>query len=236
MDLERYSKITNKNKREIVLLKGFPCKWGRCTFCDYIEDNDTHEEEMIKLNNEILKNVTGEFKQLEVINSGSCFELPEATLKEIKEVIQNKAIDTLYFESHWIYKNRLNEIRDFFSPTTVIFKTGIETFDDNFRNNILKKGIKLKTPYEAGDIFDSVCLMFGIEGQTKESITYDIDCALKSFKRICINIYIENSTKFKRDEELIKWFKENYSYLEENPSVEILWNNTDFGVGGELNE
>ena len=37
--MERYNKITNKNPREIVLLKGRPCAWGKCRFCDYIEDN-----------------------------------------------------------------------------------------------------------------------------------------------------------------------------------------------------
>lgn len=236
MEFKRYSKITKGNTREIVLLKAFPCKWGRCTFCDYIEDNDTNEGIMIELNNEILKNVTGEFKQLEVINSGSCFELPLETLRKIKDVVSDKSIETLYFESHWIYKDKLNEIREYFSPVPIIFKTGIETFDDNFRNNILKKGIRLTNIQEAGEIFDSVCLMFGIKGQTKEGITYDINAALKNFKRVCINIYVENSTPFKKDDELIAWFKENYSYLENNPFVEILWNNTDFGVGGKINE
>ena len=37
--MERYSRITDKNRREIVLLRAFPCAWGKCTFCDYIEDN-----------------------------------------------------------------------------------------------------------------------------------------------------------------------------------------------------
>ena len=32
--MDRYSEVTNKNQREIVLLKAFPCKWGKCSFCD----------------------------------------------------------------------------------------------------------------------------------------------------------------------------------------------------------
>ena len=31
----RYSVITDKNPREIVLLRGFGCAWKKCTFCDY---------------------------------------------------------------------------------------------------------------------------------------------------------------------------------------------------------
>lgn len=75
--MERYNKITNKNPREIVLLKGRPCAWGKCRFCDYIEDNSRDVQEMNALNQEVLSHVTGELGVLEVINSGSCFELPE---------------------------------------------------------------------------------------------------------------------------------------------------------------
>lgn len=43
---ERYSRITAKNQREICLLRGFPCAWGKCAFCDYIEDNGRDREAM----------------------------------------------------------------------------------------------------------------------------------------------------------------------------------------------
>ena len=47
--MDRYSEITNKNQREIVLLKAFPCVWGKCSFCDYILDNSNFEDEINKL-------------------------------------------------------------------------------------------------------------------------------------------------------------------------------------------
>ena len=52
--MDRYNKITNKNNREIVLLRAFPCIWGKCSFCDYIDDNGRDEEELNKLNKEVL--------------------------------------------------------------------------------------------------------------------------------------------------------------------------------------
>lgn len=112
--MQRYSKVLGKNKREMVMLKGFPCKWGRCTFCDYIEDNSKNEKEIISFNKEVLKNVTGEFKVLDVINSGSIFELPDESLKDIREIIISKGIEKLFVECHWIYKERLDEMRKFF--------------------------------------------------------------------------------------------------------------------------
>lgn len=93
---ERYSKIIGKNQREICLLRGFPCAWGKCAFCDYIEDNGKDAQAMVSLNHQVLQKVTGEFGVLEVINSGSCFELPEETLDEIAKVIREKKIQKLF--------------------------------------------------------------------------------------------------------------------------------------------
>ena len=228
----RYNIIENKNPREIVLLKGNRCIWGKCTFCDYIKDNSDNELDMICFNSTILKNITGEKGVLEVINSGSVFELPNETLYEIRDIVKNKEIKLLFFESYWSYRNRLNEIREFFN-IPIIFKNGVETFNNYFRNNILKKGVIFKNPKEVADYFNSICLLVGIEGQTKEMIDYDIECLLKYFEYGCINIFVDNTTNIKADYELIRWFKEKYSYIDkEYSNIEILWNNTDFGVGG----
>ncbi|MEX6586136.1 radical SAM protein [Paraclostridium bifermentans] len=228
--MDRYSEINNKNKREIVLLKGFPCKWGKCSFCDYTLDNDNDEDDMNRLNFEVLENVTGKYKVLEVINSGSCFELPKNTLDRIKSIIIEKNIEKLFLESHWCYKNRLDEMRRFFN-IPIIFKTGVESFDYNFRNNFLKKNAKFKTVDELKTYFDSPCMMVGIKGQTKEMIDKDMDIVLKNFEHATINVFINNTSSIKRDEELVTWFKEKYKFLDENEKIEVLYNNTDFGVG-----
>ena len=57
----RYSKVEGKFQREIVLLKSFPCAYGKCSFCNYIEDNSNNEEEINEVNLEVLKEITGEF-------------------------------------------------------------------------------------------------------------------------------------------------------------------------------
>lgn len=228
--MDRYSVIENKNKREIVLLKAFPCVWGKCSFCDYISDNSKSREEINELNFQVLKNVTGKYKTLEVINSGSCFEIPEETLLKIKKVIQEKSIEKLFLESHWCYRNRLQEMRDFFK-VPITFKIGVETFDYHFRNEVLNKNAKFNSPEEVKEFFDSPCLMVGIKGQTKDMIEKDIEITLKHFSHGTINIFTPNTSKLERDEELITWFKEKYSYLNNYPNIEVLYNNTDFGVG-----
>ena len=228
--MDRYSKVINKNLREIVLLKALPCIWGKCAFCDYIDDNDDNIAEINKLNKEVLNNITGEFGVLEVINSGSCFEIPRESLEYIKKIVVEKKIKKLFLESHWCYKNRLQEMRDFFG-IEIIFKIGVETFDNSFRNLVLNKNANFKTVDEVKESFQSVCLLVGIKGQTKEMIKRDINLVLENFKYATINVFINNTTDVKRDEELVQWFTDNFKYLEDYQYIEVLYNNTDFGVG-----
>ena len=228
--MDRYSEIINKNQREIVLLKSFPCRWGKCSFCDYILDNSNSEDEINKLNFEVLDNITGKYKVLEVINSGSCFELPEATLYKIKEIIKEKKIKKLFLESHWSYKNRIQEMRDFFE-IPITFKIGVESFDYDFRNNFLNKNAKFKSVEELKKYFDSPCIMVGIKGQTKDMIDKDMEIVLNNFDHATINVFVNNTSDIKRDDKLVNWFIEKYKFLDDNPKIEVLYNNTDFGVG-----
>ncbi len=199
----RYSKILEKQKREIVLLVGRPCFWSKCTFCDYIDDNSIDNEYIVKFNKEILVNVTGEFRTLECINSGSVFELPEQTLVDIKNVVKEKNINTLIFEAHYAYKDRLLEVREFFHGTEVLFKIGIETFDYDFREKVLNKNARFTKVEEVEQYFDAPCLMVGIQGQTREMIDRDMEIIKDRFKWTTINIFVENSTDVKRDDELV---------------------------------
>ena len=48
-------------------------------------------------------------------------------------------------------------------------------------------------------------------------------------------MFTNNSTDVKRDPELVDWFMNKYAYLLEDPSVEVLCEKTDFGVGTENN-
>lgn len=228
--MDRYSEIKQKFPREIVLLKGRSCAYGKCTFCDYIKDNSSDEELNYKINSEILQKVTGKYGSLEVINSGNIFELPNDTLNQIKEIIVEKNISTLFFESHYIYINRINDMRNFFGIETIV-KTGLESFDYKFREEILQKGFRNISISELKDNFDSVCLMVGIKGQTKEMIDNDIKLAIEHFDHFTVNVYIENSTNIKPDDDLISWFEQKYMWLDKEPKCEVLWHNTDFGVG-----
>lgn len=230
MMMERYNRITEKNPREIVLLKGRPCAWGKCAFCDYTADNSKNESEASALNAEILSRVDGMSGALEVINSGSCFELPEDTLRRIRRIVQTKKIRRLFFESHWMYRHRLKEMRAFMG-VPIIFKIGVETFDNDFRERVLNKHADFHTPEEVARYFESPCLMVCVKGQTREMIDRDIACLKKFFRMGTVNVFTNNSTQIRQDPELREWFRQKYAFLSSDPRIEVLYRNTDFGVG-----
>lgn len=237
--MERYSVIKQKNPREIVLLRGSGCKWKRCTFCDYHFDYSTDEEENYLLNKNALDKVQGIYGKLEVINSGSFCDLDERTMESIFDVCKNKAINTLHFECHYVHKNAVADLKRKFRNigVDVRIKTGVETFDVDYREKILVKGFGKSTPEDIRKYADEVCLLFGLKNQTVQSMKYDIETGLKYFDRVCVNIMTPNSTEIKPDYDVIKAFSSEIAPLYiDNERVDILMENTDFGVGSEDNK
>ena len=107
----------------------------------------------------------------------------------------------------------------------------IKHLDIQFKQQVIFKNANFKTVDEVKESFQSVCLLVGIKGQTKEMIKRDINLVLENFKYATINVFINNTTDVKRDEELVQWFTDNFKYLEDYQYIEVLYNNTDFGVG-----
>jgi len=208
VNMVRYSIIDKKNPREIILLRGMGCRWKKCAFCDYHLDSSLNEQENFEINKNQIDKVTGIYKHLEVINSGSFTELDSKTMESLRILCKEKQILTLHFECHWLYRNQIPKLRESFAEvgTTLKIKTGVETFDYEFREAFLNKGIMEENPLKIAEQFDECCLLFGLSGQTKESMINDINIGLANFERVCVNIFVKNSTKILPDENVIRVF------------------------------
>lgn len=230
----RYAVITEKNPREIVLLRGTGCKWRRCRFCDYHLDFNKDMKENEQLNRNVLKQVTGLYHKLEVINSGSFTELDEGTMNAIEQICIQKQITELHFESHWNERMRIPALKErlLSKGITVKIKIGVETFAWRFRESYLDKGIAESDPQKIAAWFDEVCLLQGLPGQTASSMQKDIEIGLQFFERVCVNLMVENTKPILPDPLVRQLFiKKIYPLFQENPRVDILINNTDLGVG-----
>ena len=228
--MERYAVIHDKFPREFILLQGRGCRWGQCTFCDYHHDTS---DDPFSVNKEVLKRVTGEYGVLDIINSGSGIELDEQTIELIKEVVREKRIHTLWFEMHYMYRHRLAKFAAQFAPATVKFRCGIESFDGAQRKRWNKGVAADVTVDDVARYFQGVCLLCCTRGESRERISNDIHLAEKYFEYFSVNLFCNNGTSHKRDEELVTWFiDELYPSLKDSPKAEVLLNNTDLTVGG----
>ncbi|MCC9296282.1 hypothetical protein LN736_15610 [Clostridium sp. WLY-B-L2] len=243
--LERYGQITERLPREIVLLRGSGCFWGKCIFCDYHLDQDSSAFRNYKLNSEVLRRVTGKYGVLQVINSGSTSELDVCTVFELIRLCREKNIKQVIFEGHVKYEENIELFKERFSPVELKFIVGAETFDVDYRENVLHKGIG---PRKACDFknFDWVNLLFGMRGQTLEALKKDVKLALEYFERVTVNVFCENSTEVKRDNKLVDEFYNSelfrtlqttyYSRVEVLDDIDARCNADLDGVGGKINE
>ena len=227
--MDRYSLIDTKLKREFLLLQGQGCRWGKCTFCDYHSDASATP---FATNKEVLDRVTGKYKRLDIINSGSAMELDDDTIAYIKEIVSKRGIEELWFETHYMYRNKLAGFAEQFAPATVKFRCGIESFDAQLRSSWLKGVPESVTPGDVARHFKGVCLLCCTQGDSKERILSDIAIAKRHFEYFSVNLFCNNSTGVKRDEELAQWFiKEVYPQIKDDERIEVLIDNTDLGVG-----
>lgn len=227
--MERYAQIHTVMPREFVLLQGQGCRWQQCTFCDYHADVSA---EPFLINKEVLGRVTGVYGVLDVINSGSAMELDELTIAEIRRVVKEKNIHTLWFEAHYMYRHKLATFAEQFPGVTVKFRCGIESFDGTLREQ-WKKGVAATvTAEEVAAYFQGVCLLCCTQGDSQERIRRDIALAEQYFEYASVNLFCENTTHVKRDNDLANWFVQAvYPQLKQSEKIEILIDNTDLGVG-----
>ena len=60
----------------------------------------------------------------------------------------------------------------------------------------------------------------------------DIETGLRYFERVCVNLMVENTTSIRPDRAVLDTFARTlYPVYRDDPRVDILLDNTDFGVG-----
>ena len=229
--MNRYSVIRGNFPREFLLLQGTGCRWGKCTFCDYHGDTS---DTPFSVNRKVLEQVTGKYGVLDIINSGSAMELDPETISEIRKVVKDKCIHTIWFEAHYMYRHRLAAFARQFHPLTVKFRCGVETFSPTLRANWHKGIPPHVTPEDIARHFQGLCLLCCTDtpGDTRERLLRDIDLAERHFEYYSVNVFCPNTTALRRNDDMLRWFlAEVYPTLQKSSKAEVLIDNTDLGVG-----
>ena len=228
-ELVRYQ-FDNKSSlpRENVLLVSLGCSWGKCAFCDYQDDKSSSVLACDAVNKKVLSEVKGSeigSTCLDVTCSASYTELPFTTMNYVRDTCVSKGIKTVILEGHYIYRDSNPYFIDFFGAhgIDVLFRCGVETFDEKIREDFLHKGLPGVTPKDLSQYYQWINLMFGMEGQSPEQLQKDIEIGLENFKRINLSIYTSVPGGPARDVYAITEFYQSdlYKELMANPRVDI---------------
>ncbi len=228
-DIIRYQVDDNSTlPRENVLLVSLGCSWGKCSFCDYQDDKSESVLLCDKKNREVLSQVRGSdigITTLEVTCSASYTELTFTTLNYIRDICIKKGVTTVILEGHYLYRESNHYFMDFFGEKNikVMFRCGVETFDEHLRENIFQKGLPGVLPEDISKYFQWINLMFGMEGQTFEQLKEDISIGINNFERVNLSIYTPVKNGPKRDIEAINNFygSDFYKNIANNPKIDI---------------
>ena len=214
--------------RETVLLVSTGCSWGKCSFCDYKDDFSKSALICDSVNKCVLKIVRGVragVKCLEVTCSASYTEIPFSTMFMIREVCRDNSIRTVVLEGHYLFREYNKYFEKFFEQYGIktIFRCGVETFAENFREGVIHKGLGSASVEDIAQYFDWVNLMYGMKGQTFEQLQEDILLAEQHFSRVNLSIYTTIPNGIERDDQAISQFYRSdlYQQLLTNPKFEI---------------
>lgn len=222
-------------KRELVLLRGGGCAWNKCSFCDFCDDHSQFGHlNYTEVNQKVLSQVTGEFGVLQILCSGSFSELDILTVNHIKRLCVELNIRHLIIESHIMYKDSFDQLRNAFLPTKLSIIAGVESFDVNYRELVLTKGYGFVGARYIANQFNWCNLLYGLESSDLDRLKHDVLLALDYFEVVSINMFTDNTTTLKRDDaKVVEFFASDFfnQVVRNNPQIELL----DSKLGREFN-
>ncbi|MCR5403978.1 MAG: hypothetical protein K6E91_09220, partial [Butyrivibrio sp.] len=142
---------------------------------------------------------------------------------------------------HYIFRDANPFYEDFFTPhgIDILFRCGVETFDEHVREDILHKGLPSVSALDLSKHYDWINLIYGMECQSFDQLKKDIEIGLKYFRRINLSIYTTIPNGPGRSERGIKEFYSSSFYQEllRTPSIDIFdeWDNSNtHNVGHDI--
>ncbi len=178
-----------KENRLIAILKGFPCSWGRCIFCNFSRESTTNLEELLSTDLQVIREIS-EFsgrrkvERLSIFNGGSFFELPLYVIQQLSAITKDKYTD---IESlpHFIQEDTVKSVFNLLQPSTLEIRLGLESSDESIRSR-LRKGITESEIARVSKLGESIkrsmgerirfvaYVLFGMAGISEESVVESV--------------------------------------------------------------
>ncbi len=132
-------------RRLVVILKGFPCSWGRCRFCPFALEQSTNLRDVITANRRIISEALRllretDYRRVAVFNGGSFHELPYDTVERLRDLAKGRVFE-IESRSEYVTLNSIEALLKYYEPEKLIIRIGFEVYDEEIREKLLVKGM-----------------------------------------------------------------------------------------------
>jgi len=183
--LGAFPSIDALGRRVIVVLQGFPCSWGKCSFCPFYLEQSASLREILERDREIVAKAMELAREVRadritVFNGGSFFELPLAVVEMLKPLARGRVLD-IETRPEFLSISSVSTILRILEPSRLVVRVGLEVFDERIRNEVLRKGIPQSEIHRLHKLRESLratgapveivaYVLFGIEGVPENEV------------------------------------------------------------------
>lgn len=200
-----FKRVDGLGRRLVVVLQGFPCSWGRCSFCPFVLEQSVRSGEVIETNKRILDEayrIAREFnpERISVFNGSSFFELPVDTLLRLPPLTRGRVVD-VEARSEQVWLEGLLSLLRLLEARKLVVRVGFEVWDEKLRNEYLCKGMPQSEVYRLARLRREarkrglpleflVYVLFGIEGVGEEEVKRSVQEFNKLFDGVvCVRYH-----------------------------------------------
>ena len=176
-------------ERLVLILKGYPCSWGKCIFCPFVIEQSTNIKEILEVNRSIVKKAmrlveSKGYRRVAVFNGSSFHELPYDSVEKLAPIAEGRVFE-VEERPEYVTKDSVKFLYSSYSPTKLIIRVGFEVFDESLRNDYLRKGIPNSEVRRLSNLRNSLrkegvpaeiwtYVLFGIKGVPEEAVVESV--------------------------------------------------------------
>ena len=172
-------------RRLVLILRGLPCAYGKCTFCPFALEQTLHTSRILEENKKIIEEAIAiaekeEYKRIAVFNGGSFHELPYQVIEELRPLAKDNIFE-IEERSEYVTYDSVTALYNYYAPEKLIIRVGFEVYDEEIREKKLRKGMPNTELYRVSGLREKLrsngynveiwtYLLFGIESIPEDKV------------------------------------------------------------------
>ncbi len=172
-------------KRLVVILKGFPCSWGKCTFCPFALEQSVNIRDVMETNRKVIQEALEilakeDFRRVAVFNGSSFHELPLDSVLRLVPVAEGRVFE-VEERPEFVTAKSIKSLLNLYRPEKLIVRVGFEVLSEEIRQSLLRKGIPNSEVERLSELRSRlrgeglpveiwVYVLFGIEGVPEDEV------------------------------------------------------------------